>query len=97
MCSGVSVVHGKSHVHHGVIWISVVCRRKSDLQHIKFFRKPFGILFCSFYVFDLVVLKPILKTFAFLQKFTCGIDGADDDPTMARAQKQCIAAASGLK
>ena len=26
-----------------------------------------------------------------MQKFVCGIDGADDDPAMTRAQNQCIA------
>jgi len=50
--------------------------------------KAFCLLFCAFYVFDLVVTKSVRKSVAFVQKYACSIE--DADPHMARAQQQCV-------
>ena len=53
--------------------------------------KSFGLLFVTYYVFNLVVAKNMRKTFAFLQKYACSMHDDGSDPYMSRAHQHCLA------
>jgi len=55
------------------------------------FEKSFGLLFVTYYVFNLVVAKNMRKTIAFLQKYACSMTDDGSDQNMSRAQQHCVA------